>query len=107
MMPDRRAEHEARGAMANAARCGTVAVSTGRRRPMCSARRRSHRTGTHALAENIPTLPIPRLPLVPDPLRRIRVPRDLEAVSARAAEAPDAGELGMTAPASSGSGAWP
>ena len=46
--------------------------------------------------ETIPTLPIPRLPLVRDPLRRIRVPRDLDAVSARAAEAPDVEALGMT-----------
>ena len=47
--------------------------------------------------ETIPTLPIPRLPLVPDPLRRIRVPHDLDAVSACAAEVPDVEALGMTA----------
>ncbi len=47
--------------------------------------------------ETIPTPPIPRLPLVPDPLRRIRVPGDLDAVSARAAEVSDVEELGMTA----------
>ena len=41
--------------------------------------------------------PIPRLPLVPDPLRRIRVPRDLDAVTARAPEAADVEALGMTA----------
>jgi CubicO group peptidase (beta-lactamase class C family) len=41
--------------------------------------------------------PIPRLPLVPDPLRRIRVPRDLGAVSARSLEAADVEALGMTA----------
>jgi CubicO group peptidase (beta-lactamase class C family) len=29
----------------------------------------------------MPLVPVPRLPLVPDPLRRIRVPRDLEAVT--------------------------
>ena len=40
---------------------------------------------------------IPRLPLVPDPLRRIRVPRDLGAVTARSLEAPDVEALGMTA----------
>jgi len=47
--------------------------------------------------EAIPTPPIPRLPLVPDPLRRIRVPRDLDAVSARAPEVADVQALGMTA----------
>lgn len=47
--------------------------------------------------EAIPTPPIPRLPLVGDPLRRIRLPRDLDAVSARSAEAADVQELGMTA----------
>jgi CubicO group peptidase (beta-lactamase class C family) len=47
--------------------------------------------------ESMPTPPIPRLPLVPDPLRRIRVARDLDAVSARAPEAGDVESLGMTA----------
>lgn len=47
--------------------------------------------------ETIPTPIIPRLPLVPDPLRRIRVPRDLDAISARAAEVADVESLGMTA----------
>jgi CubicO group peptidase (beta-lactamase class C family) len=47
--------------------------------------------------EAIPVPPIPRLPLVGDPLRRIRVPRDLLAVSARADEATDVQALGMTA----------
>jgi CubicO group peptidase (beta-lactamase class C family) len=47
--------------------------------------------------EAIPIPPIPRLPLVPDPLRRIRVPSDLDAVSARAPEAGDLESLGMTA----------
>ncbi len=37
---------------------------------------------------------VPRLPLVPDPLRRIRVPRDLEAVTAVGAEV-DPSEAGM------------
>ncbi|HEY7456411.1 MAG TPA: serine hydrolase domain-containing protein [Solirubrobacterales bacterium] len=46
--------------------------------------------------ETIPIPPIPRLPLVPDPLRRIRVPRDIEAVSTRADEAADIEALGMT-----------
>lgn len=46
--------------------------------------------------EAIPVPPIPRLPLVPDPLRRIRVPRDLEAVSTRGDEADDVEALGMT-----------
>jgi CubicO group peptidase (beta-lactamase class C family) len=46
--------------------------------------------------EAIPIPPIPRLPLVPDPLRRIRVPRDLDAVSARAPEVADVQALGMT-----------
>ncbi len=46
--------------------------------------------------EAIPTPPIPRLPLVPDPLRRIRVPHDREAVSTRAAEVADVEALGMT-----------
>jgi CubicO group peptidase (beta-lactamase class C family) len=45
----------------------------------------------------MPIPPIPRLPLVPDPLRRIRVPRDLDAVSTRAPEASDVESLGMTA----------
>lgn len=40
-----------------------------------------------------PTLP--RLPLAPDPLRRIRVPRDLDAITTRAAEA-DPADAGMT-----------
>jgi CubicO group peptidase (beta-lactamase class C family) len=47
--------------------------------------------------ETIPIPSIPRLPLVPDPLRRIRVPRDLHAVSAHALGAPDVEALGMTA----------
>jgi CubicO group peptidase (beta-lactamase class C family) len=47
--------------------------------------------------EAIPIPPIPRLPLVPDPLRRIRVPRDLDAVTARAPEVADVQALGMTA----------
>ena len=38
---------------------------------------------------------VPRLPLVPDPLRRIRVPRDLEAVTAVGEEA-DPADAGMT-----------
>ena len=46
--------------------------------------------------ENLPIPPIPRLPLVPDPLRRIRVPRDLGSVTARADEASDLQALGMT-----------
>jgi CubicO group peptidase (beta-lactamase class C family) len=47
--------------------------------------------------ETLPIPPIPRLPLVRDPLRRIRVPRDLGAVSARSVEAGDVEALGMTA----------
>jgi CubicO group peptidase (beta-lactamase class C family) len=47
--------------------------------------------------EAIPIPPIPRLPLVRDPLRRIRVPGDLDAVSARSDEAADVQALGMTA----------
>lgn len=39
---------------------------------------------------------VPRLPFGPDPLRRIRVPRDLESVTTRAAEA-DAADAGMEA----------
>jgi CubicO group peptidase (beta-lactamase class C family) len=46
--------------------------------------------------ENLPIPPIPRLPLVPDPLRRIRVPRDLGSVTARSDEASDLQALGMT-----------
>jgi CubicO group peptidase (beta-lactamase class C family) len=38
---------------------------------------------------------VPRLPLVPDPLRRIRVPRDLDSVTAVGQEA-DPGAAGMT-----------
>jgi CubicO group peptidase (beta-lactamase class C family) len=39
---------------------------------------------------------IPRLPLVPDPLRRVRVPRDLKSVTTTAAEA-DPESVGMSA----------
>jgi CubicO group peptidase (beta-lactamase class C family) len=39
--------------------------------------------------------PLPRLPLVPDPLRRIKVPRDLEAITTAAAEA-DPTEVGIS-----------
>ena len=39
---------------------------------------------------------IPRLPLLPDPLRRARIPKDLESVTDRAPEA-DPAEAGMTA----------
>jgi CubicO group peptidase (beta-lactamase class C family) len=46
--------------------------------------------------ENLPTPPIPRLPLVPDPLRRIRVPRDLGSVTARSDESSDLQDLDMT-----------
>ena len=42
-------------------------------------------------------IPIPRLPLVGDPLRRIRVPRELGSVTARAGEEADVRALGMTA----------
>jgi CubicO group peptidase (beta-lactamase class C family) len=45
----------------------------------------------------VPAPPIPRLPLVGDPLRRIRVPHDLGSVTARAAEETDLRALGMTA----------
>ncbi len=45
----------------------------------------------------IPIPPIPLLPLVPDPLRRIRVPRDLDTVTARSDEVTDLDALGMTA----------
>jgi len=47
--------------------------------------------------EGLPSLPIPRLPLVGDPLRRIQVPRDLASVTARSPEASDLQALGMTA----------
>ncbi len=47
--------------------------------------------------ETIPIPRIPRLPLVPDPLRRIRVPSDLGTISARSREAADVEALGMTA----------
>src|SRR5919197_327077 len=43
----------------------------------------------------MPLVPIPRLPLVPDPLRRIRMPRDLEDVTAVGKEASPV-EGGMT-----------
>ncbi len=46
--------------------------------------------------EKLPALPIPRLPLVADPLRRIRVPRDLQAVTVRSSEASAVEPLGMT-----------
>lgn len=41
-------------------------------------------------------IPVPRLPLVGDPLRRIRVPHELAAVTAHAGEEPDVQALGMT-----------
>lgn len=47
--------------------------------------------------EDVPIPRIPRLPLVSDPLRRIRVPRDLDSVTARAPEAGDLEAVGMTA----------
>jgi CubicO group peptidase (beta-lactamase class C family) len=47
--------------------------------------------------EDVPIPRIPRLPLVTDPLRRIRVPRDLGSVTARAPEAGDLEAVGMTA----------
>ena len=43
----------------------------------------------------MPLVPVPRLPLLPDPLRRIRVPRDLDAVTHVGAEA-DPADGGMT-----------
>ena len=43
----------------------------------------------------MPVVPIPRLPLVPDVLRRIRVPRDLDSVTHVGAEA-DPADGGMT-----------
>ena len=42
-------------------------------------------------------IPIPRLPLVGDPLRRIRVPHDLSPVTTRASEEAAVRALGMTA----------
>lgn len=47
--------------------------------------------------EDVPIPRIPRLPLVSDPLRRIRVPRDFGSVIARAPEAGDLEAVGMTA----------
>jgi CubicO group peptidase (beta-lactamase class C family) len=47
--------------------------------------------------EDVPIPRIPRLPLVTDPLRRIRVPRDLGSVTARSSEAGDLEAVGMTA----------
>ena len=47
--------------------------------------------------ETLPVPPIPRLPLVGDPLRRIRVPRDLHALTTGSVEAADVETLGMTA----------
>jgi CubicO group peptidase (beta-lactamase class C family) len=47
--------------------------------------------------ETLPLPPIPRLPLVADPLRRIRVPRDLHALTTASGEATDVERLGMTA----------
>src|SRR5664279_893280 len=44
----------------------------------------------------MPIPPIPRLPLVSDPLRRIRVPSDLGSVTSRSVEAGDLQALGMT-----------
>jgi len=42
----------------------------------------------------VPRIPsVPRLPGVPDPLRRVRVPRDLESVTAIGAEEPGAGGM--------------
>src|SRR5919198_6411247 len=38
---------------------------------------------------------VPRLPLVPDPLRRARIPRDVDSVTSRGLEA-DPRDVGMT-----------
>jgi CubicO group peptidase (beta-lactamase class C family) len=43
----------------------------------------------------MPTLPVPRLPLLPDPMRRIRVPRELEPITTLAPEG-DPAAAGMT-----------
>ena len=49
-------------------------------------------------ALRIPRAPFPRLPLVPDPFRRIRVPRDLDAVTSLNPEGEcDPRDVGMTA----------
>lgn len=37
--------------------------------------------------------PVPRLPGLPDPLRRVRIPRDLESVTAIGQEEADAGGM--------------
>ena len=44
----------------------------------------------------MPTLPVPRLPLVPDPLRRIHVPRDLEPITTVSPGEVDPADLGMS-----------
>jgi CubicO group peptidase (beta-lactamase class C family) len=44
----------------------------------------------------MPTLPVPRLPLLPDPLRRIRVPADLGPITTVAPGEADPGAVGMT-----------
>jgi CubicO group peptidase (beta-lactamase class C family) len=44
----------------------------------------------------MPTLPVPRLPLLPDPLRRIRVPRDLAPITTISPGEEDAAAGGMT-----------
>ncbi len=50
------------------------------------------------LMSSIPKLSVPRLPLVPDIMRRARIPADLESVTTRGAEA-DPTHVGMTADA--------
>ena len=55
------------------------------------AQRETHRT-LCIECRRMPT--IPRLPLVPDPLRRIHVPRDLKSITTIGDEV-DAGEVGL------------
>ena len=53
------------------------------------------KTGGRVASRSVPRVFVPRLPLVPDPLRRIEVPRDLDQVTTVGEEA-GPGEGGMT-----------
>ena len=48
------------------------------------------------LRPKLPAVRLPRPPLVPDPLRRVRVPRDLEPITTRSPAERPAAEGGMT-----------
>src|SRR5271167_3954441 len=85
----------------DAQRANRPAAETGRRAADAAARRRCQTAfvgpgGLRHEGMTVPRIPsVPRLPYLPDPLRRVHIPRDLESVTAIGQEQ-EAGAGGMS-----------